>query len=138
MAYALDRFVSAQAPIYREVLAELSAGNKRTHWMWFVFPQLRALGRSATALHYGLGSLEEASAYWRHPLLGSRLTECTDCVLRVPHRSAHDIFHSPDDLKFCSCLTLFEAAAPDEPIFARALERCCAGQRDKKTLDLLS
>lgn len=135
--FDLDRFVAAQDPVLAQVRAELSAGDKRTHWMWFVFPQLGALGRSATARHYGLSGREEALAYWRHPLLGPRLRECTALVLGVPPpRGAHAIFHSPDDLKFRSCMTLFAAVAPEEPVFGQALERFFEGP-DARTLELL-
>ena len=105
--------------------------------MWFVFPQLQGLGRSAAAQHYGLASLEEARAYWVHPVLGSRLKECIELVLAVQGRTAHDIFGTPDDLKFGSCLTLFEQAAPNEAVFARAIERYFGGRRDANTLALL-
>jgi uncharacterized protein (DUF1810 family) len=133
----LERFVQAQQPVYASVCAELAAGHKRSHWMWFVFPQLRGLGRSDTARHFGLAGLAQARAYARHPLLGARLVACTDLVLGVEGRSALDIFGSPDDLKLRSCMTLFEAAVPDEPRFARVLERYFAGQRDPLTLALI-
>ena len=134
----LDRFVQAQAPLYATVCAELAAGRKATHWMWFIFPQLQALGRSATARHFGLESLSEAQAYWRHPLLGPRLKECTDLVLAISGHSAHDIFGSPDDLKLRSCLTLFNPVALPDQTFARALEKFFAGQGDPLTLALLA
>jgi uncharacterized protein (DUF1810 family) len=135
--FDLQRFVDAQDQVLPQVRTELAAGDKRSHWMWFVFPQLKALGRSATALHYGLASREEALAYWRHPLLGPRLRECTALVLGVPApRSAHAIFHSPDDLKFRSCMTLFAAVAPEEPLFGQALARFFDGP-DPRTLALL-
>lgn len=133
----LQRFVDAQGPVYDDVLAELAAGNKTSHWMWFVFPQLKELGRSATARHYGIGTRDEALAYWRHPLLGPRLKECTDRVCAVQDRSAHDIFHSPDDLKFRSCMTLFAEVAPEEPAFAQALAKYFDGRPDERTLALL-
>jgi uncharacterized protein (DUF1810 family) len=136
--FDLDRFVKAQAPVFDTVLEELKAGRKRTHWMWFVFPQLRGLGHSSTARFYGIGSLDEARAYHAHPLLGPRLTLSTQEVLESPARSLHAILGSPDDLKFGSCMTLFEAALPKAPIFAQALDRWCAGRRDEMTLRLLS
>lgn len=105
--------------------------------MWFVFPQLKALGRSSTAKHFGLESRSEAFAYWQHPVLGKRLEECTQLVLAVSDRTAHEIFGSPDDLKFCSCLTLFEQLAPNEPVFSQALNRFFNGQPDAMTLRLL-
>ena len=135
--FDLQRFVTAQQPVYAQVRAELAAGDKSSHWMWFVFPQLKGLGRSATARHYGLVSLGEAQAYWQHPVLGPRLKECTQLMLGVEGRTALQILGSPDDLKFRSCMTLFERAVPDEPVFGRALQKYCAGERDPQTLQLL-
>ncbi len=131
----LRRFVEAQAPVYATALSELKAARKQTHWMWFVFPQLKALGRSSMAQVYGLHDLTEARSYWAHPVLGPRLKECVTAVLSVPSRTAHEIFGSPDDLKFCSCLTLFELATFDG-CFTEALERFYAGRRDSVTLSL--
>jgi uncharacterized protein (DUF1810 family) len=133
----LDRFVEAQAPVYASVLRELGAGSKTSHWMWFVFPQLKSLGRSSTALFYGLEDRAEATAYWRHPLLGPRLLECARLVLATTGRSAHAIFGSPDDLKLCSCMTLFVAVAPEEPGFRAVLDRFYGGVADAATLGLL-
>lgn len=135
--YALQRFVDAQDPIYEQVCAELRAGAKTSHWMWFVFPQLKSLGRSPTAERFGIESREEADAYLQHPILGARLKQCTALVLAVQGRSAHQIFHSPDDLKFRSSMTLFERVAPREPVFAQALTKYFAGQRDPRTLQSL-
>lgn len=134
----LHRFVDAQEAVYAAVRSELASGLKRSHWMWFVFPQLTPLGRSATARHYGIDSLDEARAYWRHPVLGERLRECARLVLATSGRSARDIFGSPDDLKLCSSMTLFAEAAPDEPAFAEVLERFFGGERDPHTVALLS
>lgn len=131
----LDRFVTAQAPVIDQVRRELAAGAKRTHWMWFVFPQLRGLGRSSTAQFYGLGGLADARAYLAHPVLGSRLLECTALVDQVQGRTALQIFGSPDDMKFRSCLTLF--AAIQKPPFAAALDHYFTGQPDPLTLELL-
>jgi uncharacterized protein (DUF1810 family) len=137
-SFDLERFVTAQAPVFATVLAELKAGQKRGHWMWFVFPQLRGLGHSAMAQHYGLGSLAEARAYLGHPLLGLRLVACTRAVLAIEGRSLHTIFGSPDDLKFCSSMTLFSlAAGEDETDFRQALDRFCARRADERTLALL-
>ena len=133
----LQRFVLAQDAVYTNVVRELNAGCKTSHWMWFVFPQLRGLGHSGMAIKYGLASANEALAYWRHPVLGARLRECIDLVLAVEAKTAYDIFGSPDDLKLRSCLTLFEAAVSAEPLFSRALERFYAGNRDVRTLGLL-
>ena len=136
-------FIAAQDPVYAAVLAELRAGAKRTHWMWFIFPQLAALGRSPTAKHFGLADLDAARVYLAHPVLGARLRDCTATVLAAGEatgRSAHAIFGSPDDLKLRSCLTLFEAAAPDaedKALFTRALTHFFAGARDPLTLDLI-
>lgn len=130
----LQRFVSAQDPVIAGVLEELRAGRKRSHWMWFVFPQLQGLGDSAMAQRYGIASLAEARAYLAHPMLGPRLRECCALMLQVPQRSAHDILGSPDDLKFRSCVTLFGLAAPDEPLFRECLDRFYGGQPDPLTL----
>lgn len=140
MPFDLERFVTAQAPVHAAVLEELAAGRKTSHWMWFVFPQLRALGRSATAKFYGIESLEEARAYVAHPVLGERLHACGELVLAALGRqglSVHRIFGLPDDLKLCSCMTLFEVAWPGEATFAQVLEKGFGGLRDSATLELL-
>lgn len=134
----LDRFVEAQASVYPRALAELTAGRKQSHWMWFVFPQISGLGRSPMAQHYALHSLDEARSYFAHPLLGARLKECTGTVLGVMGRSAHEIFDTPDDLKFHSSMTLFAHAAPDEPLFRAALEKYFSGTEDALTLEKLA
>jgi uncharacterized protein (DUF1810 family) len=134
--FDLQRFVDAQDGVIDDVREELAQGRKRTHWMWFVFPQLAALGQSATARHFGIRSLDEARAYLAHPVLGARLVQCCEIVLGVEGRTAHEIFGSPDDLKLCSCLTLFELAAPGETVFARCLARYYAGRRDERTVSL--
>lgn len=136
--FDLARFVQAQDPVMAEVQRELRQGRKYGHWMWFIFPQLRELGRSATARHYGISSLAEARAYAAHPLLGQRLVDCTALVLAVPDRTVHAIFGSPDDLKFRSCMTLFAAARPEQPVFAEALRRHFDNAADSLTLDLLA
>ena len=134
----LQRFVQAQEARMDDVLAELAAGRKRTHWMWFVFPQLRGLGRSQMAWHFGLQARDEAVAYLAHPLLGPRLRECVELVLAVDGRSAHDIFGSPDDLKLCSCLTLFREIDGAGGVFGKALDKYFDGQPDAATLQLLA
>jgi uncharacterized protein (DUF1810 family) len=134
---ALDRFLTAQAPIYPAVLRELRAGRKESHWMWFVFPQLRGLGRSSTAERYGIADVSEARAYLAHETLGARLRECTQLVLAVEHGDPHRIFGSPDDFKFRSSMTLFDAVAPGA-LFAEALAKFYAGARDPLTLALLA
>ena len=138
MSVDLSRFVDAQAPHMDNVRAELAAGRKRTHWMWFVFPQLRGLGRSEMARHFGLQSLEEAAAWLAHPILGERLRACVAVLLAVQGRSAHEIFGSPDDLKLRSCLTLFRAVDGADGIFAQALEKYFDAQPDPMTLQLLA
>ncbi len=136
-AHDLQRFIAAQEPIYGRVRAELTVGAKTSHWMWFIFPQLKGLGRSATAQHFGIASRAEAEAYWRHPVLRARLLECSRRVLAVRQKTTWQIFGSPDGLKFCSSMTLFEQVAPDEPVFGRALEKYFGGERDPRTLTLL-
>jgi uncharacterized protein (DUF1810 family) len=133
----LERFVDAQAPVYESVRSELSAGRKRSHWMWFVFPQLRGLGHSSTAHFYGIASATEAQAYLAHPVLGPRLRECVELVLAVNGRTAHDIFGSPDDLKFRSSMTLFAHIASEKSRFQRALDTYYGGESDSLTLDFL-
>lgn len=132
--YDLQRFVDAQAQVYDQVAVELRTGRKRTHWMWFVFPQLRGLGFSATATRYGITSLEEAQAYLAHPVLGPRLLECTRWVLAVENRTASQIFGSPDDQKLRSSMTLFARAGPENPEFAQALQKYYGGEHDPLTL----
>ena len=134
----LQRFVQAQAPRMDDVTSELRAGRKHTHWMWFVFPQLRGLGHSQMAWHFGLQSRDEAVAYLAHPVLGPRLRACVELVLAVDGRSAHDIFGSPDDLKLRSCLTLFSAIDGPAGVFGQALDKYCEGAPDPATLDLLA
>ena len=134
----LERFVEAQDRVYDSVCDELALGEKTTHWMWFVFPQLKALGRSAMAKRFGIESLEEASAFWQHPILGTRLRECVQLLLKQPNADAFEVFGSPDDMKLRSCLTLFRAVAPDELVFQQALERFFHSKPDETTLDLLN
>ena len=135
--FNLQRFVDAQADVHEEVLAELAQGRKATHWMWFVFPQLRALGRSVTAHFYGIASPEQARAYLRHPVLGPRLRQCVDQLLALKISNPHAIFGSPDDMKLRSCLTLFAAIAVEEPRFEEALAKFYPNGPDEATLELL-
>jgi uncharacterized protein (DUF1810 family) len=121
--FGLQRFVDAQAPVYGQVVAELRRGQKESHWMWFIFPQHASLGHSAMAKRYGISSREEAEAYMNHPVLGPRLEECTRLVLAVEGRSLREIFGSPDDLKFRSCMTLFAQVPGEHPLFRSAIER---------------
>jgi uncharacterized protein (DUF1810 family) len=134
----LERFVEAQASVIDAVRAELARGRKASHWMWFVFPQIGGLGRSAMAQRYAIASLEEAKAYAVHPVLGARLRELTALVVNLEGRSAYEIFGAPDDLKFHSAMTLFAHAVPDEPLFRRALEKYFAGSEDAVTGERLS
>ncbi len=137
-AAGLERFVDAQARgVYDRALGELRHGRKSSHWMWFVFPQLRGLGMSATSQKYGLVSLEQARRYLSHPLLGARLREAADAVNALEGTTLAEVFGSPDDLKFHSSMTLFGRAGPDEPRFTTALERWCGGREDERTLELL-
>jgi len=137
--YNLSRFVAAQNPVFSAVCAELAAGHKQSHWMWFIFPQLRGLGTSPMAQRYAIGSLAEARAYLAHPLLGERLRTCTQLVNRVEGRTVEAIFGHPDYLKFRSSMTLFSRAATDasEP-FGEALAKYFAGEADPLTRELLN
>lgn len=134
----LQRFVDAQAPVREAVREELARGAKRTHWMWFVFPQLRGLGASAMSWRYGLAGADEARAYLDHPVLGPRLREDVAALLRHEGLTAHQILGSPDDLKLRSCLTLFAHVAPEEPLFAQALARFYDGRPDPATGERLA
>lgn len=131
--FDLERFVQAQDPVMEQVCQELREGRKRSHWMWFVFPQLSGLGQSSMARRYAIASLDEAKAYLKHPILGPRLRDCSDLVNRVEGRSIDQIFGSPDDLKFHSCMTLFSLADPAVPVFKDALARYFAGVPDRLT-----
>jgi uncharacterized protein (DUF1810 family) len=135
--FDLQRFVAAQAPVIERVRAELRAGRKRSHWMWFVFPQIAGLGSSAMAQRYAIASPDEARAYLAHPVLGRRLRDCTQLVLQVDGRTVHEIFGAPDDLKFHSSMTLFARVEPEETVFAQALSRYFDGEWDKATLTRL-
>jgi uncharacterized protein (DUF1810 family) len=136
--FDLGRFVAAQEPVIDRVRAELGRGRKTSHWMWFVFPQIGGLGSSAMSQRYAISSLDEARAYLAHPPLGPRLIECTELVLAVEGRSIHDIFGSPDDMKFHSSMTLFDGAAQEEDsVFRHALEKYFGGVRDPATLERL-
>lgn len=136
--YNLKRFVDAQAGVYAEALGELRRGRKTGHWMWFIFPQLRGLGRSSTAFYFGIDSLAEAKAYLAHGVLGARLVECTRLVNSLEGRSGKEIFGPVDDLKFRSCLTLFSvAAAGDIAVFGEGLDKYFAGASDSVSLQLL-
>jgi uncharacterized protein (DUF1810 family) len=134
----MQRFLDAQAGVFDAALNELRAGRKRTHWMWFIFPQLRGLGRSPAAEYYGIDSLDEARAYLAHDVLGPRLIACTEAVLQHDGPSLSEIFGAPDDLKFCSSMTLFARACGEhDGIFHTAIRRFCGGHADERTIALL-
>jgi uncharacterized protein (DUF1810 family) len=135
--FDLGRFIRAQESIFDQALAEIRAGDKESHWMWLIFPQIDGLGFSSTAKHYAIKSLEEARQYLSHPILGARLRECTQAVFAVEGRSAHDIFGSPDDMKLKSCMTLFESIDGQDSVFGQVLDKYYQGQRDKRTQDIL-
>ena len=134
----LDRFVSAQDGVHEQALAELRAGRKTSHWMWFVFPQLAGLGSSEMAQRFAVGSLVEARAYLDHPVLGPRLVECAEAVLTHPERTARQIMGTPDDAKLRSSMTLFALAVDSEPIFQQVLDAFFDGEHDPRTVELLS
>jgi len=134
--YNLDRFVEAQVSDFNQALSEIKSGHKRSHWMWYIFPQLAGLGFSATSVQYAITNIAEAEAYLSHPVLGPRLMECAEAVLGVDGRSAHEIFGSPDDMKLKSCATLFDCVSPGM-VFERLIVEKFQGERDRKTLGLL-
>jgi uncharacterized protein (DUF1810 family) len=135
--FDLQRFVDAQAPLYQGVLAELRHGRKQSHWMWFIFPQLAGLGQSPMARRFAIASREEAVAYLGHGVLGSRLRECAALVNAIEGQTIREILGSPDDLKFCSSMTLFGAVSSDA-VFADAIAKFYGGRSDRRTLDLLA
>lgn len=133
----LQRFLTAQEPLYATVLDELRAGRKQSHWMWFIFPQLAGLGNSAMAQRYALQSLDEARAYLAHPILGARLRECAELVLAVNGRTINEILGAPDDKKLCSCATLFAAVSDEGSVFEWLLAKYYDGAEDERTLELI-
>ncbi len=135
--YNLQRFVDAQDPVFAQVCAELRQGRKTGHWMWFIFPQIAGLGHSETARKFAISSRQEAEAYLKHPVLGPRLRECSRLAALVEGRSAHQIFGSPDDLKFRSSMTLFAGVTSDNEVFTHALRKYFAGEPDGLTLQKL-
>ena len=137
-AYNLQRFLDAQEGVYDTVLAELRAGRKSSHWIWFIFPQIAGLGHSAMAQQFAITSLDEAKAYLQHSVLGQRLRECTQLVLNVEGRSIDEIFGYPDNLKFRSCMTLFMASTTDNTLFKNALHKYFDSQPEQMTLDILA
>ena len=137
MIASLDRFLSAQQPLYPQVLEELRNGKKTSHWMWFIFPQIEGLGHSSTAKYYSIKSIEEAKEYVAHPVLGKRLLECSNILLNINDKSADEIFGYPDNLKLRSCMTLFNFAAPEQKVFADVLQKYFGGEEDQKTIDIV-
>ena len=135
--FELSRFLKGQDRVYDRVLSELRSGRKRTHWMWFVFPQIEGLGYSSTTQYYSIKSKEEARQYLNHPLLGKRLRECAESILALEGLSASSIFGYPDDLKLKSSMTLFTSVAEPQSVFSRVLEKYFQGNRDERTLALL-
>ena len=133
----LQRFVKAQAPLYNTVLKELQNGDKRTHWMWFIFPQIDGLGTSPTAMLYAIKDMEEAIAYAAHPVLGARLLECSLIVAGLNGKSAHDIFGFPDEAKLQSCITLFSIVSPTVTVFAEVLSKYFNNEKDQRTIKIL-
>ena len=133
----LERFVKAQKYDYDTALREIRSGRKRSHWMWYIFPQLQGLGYSSTAQYYGIRDLEEAQDYMEHPVLGPRLVEISEALLVLDTSDASAVMGYPDDLKLRSSMTLFELAAPGQPVFSRVLEKYYSGHRDRHTLELL-
>ncbi len=133
----LDRFLVAQESAYETALAEIKRGQKRSHWIWYIFPQFAGLGFSSTSQHYAIKSLAEAQAYLAHPILGTRLVECAEAAMNVENRTARQILGSPDDLKLKSCATLFALVSPSGSVFHRLLEKYFAGEQDTKTLALI-
>lgn len=136
MSYDLDRFLTAQTHSYDQALSEIRSGRKRSHWMWYIFPQLKGLGMTSTANHYGIDGLEEAKAYIEHPILGARLIEISEALINCGKTDPEEIFGYPDYLKCCSCMTLFEKAS-DNPVFGNVLNKLYGGKRDLRTLSML-
>jgi uncharacterized protein (DUF1810 family) len=135
--YHLHRFVEAQDPVYAPVCEELKRGHKTGHWMWFIFPQIAGLGTSEMARRFAISSLAEAEAYMQHPVIGKRLEECADFVLKISGKTAHEIFGSPDDLKFRSCMTLFARTTAKNPVFQENLTKYFGGKPDRLTTEFL-
>jgi uncharacterized protein (DUF1810 family) len=136
--YDLSRFLEAQNNSYDTALREIRAGRKRSHWMWYIFPQIQGLGYSAMAQHYAIRDLGEAREYLQHPLLGPRLIEISEALLALDESDPRRVMGSPDDLKLRSCMTLFQCAAPDQPVFGKVLDKFYGGRPDGRTLEILS
>ena len=134
---SLTRFLSAQQNTYPQVLKELRNGKKLTHWMWFIFPQIEGLGQSPTAKYYSIKTTEEAKEYLMHPILGARLLECTNAILKIENKTADEIFGSPDNAKLRSSMTLFNFVSPEHEEFSEVLKKYFAGEQDEKTISIL-
>ncbi|RYY50098.1 MAG: DUF1810 domain-containing protein [Chitinophagaceae bacterium] len=137
MQSSLDRFITAHEKDFQKALSEVEAGKKQSHWMWYIFPQLKGLGRSDTAIYYGLDSLAEAAAFLQHPLPGQNLIRISSALLTIEGKTAYSIFGSPDDLKLHSCMTLFAQLSPGHPVFHQVLDQYFSGKEDERTLELL-
>lgn len=137
MAYDLNRFLTAQEQDYAQALAEIRAGRKRSHWIWYIFPQLRGLGYSYNAEYYGIADAEEARQYLAHPILGARLREITEALLELPESDSVCVMGRPDDLKLCSSMTLFEYVSVQDSVFGKVLDKYYGGRRDAATLRML-
>lgn len=135
--HGLEKFVSAQSSDYETALEEIRGGRKRSHWMWYIFPQIAGIGRSPTAQFYGIRDLRQAKDYMAHPVLGPRLVEISEALMALPSSDPGAVMGYPDDLKLCSSMTLFELAAPGQPVFGRVIDKFFAGKRDSLTLQLL-
>jgi uncharacterized protein (DUF1810 family) len=136
--YVLERFVQAQQPLYEQAIEELRSGRKQSHWMWFIFPQIKGLGRSEMARHYAISSKDEAAAYLAHPVLGPRLEQCAQLVLAIQGKSLKEIFGDPDDMKFRSSMTLFASVADPASVFQACLNKYCGNQPDPATVTKLA
>ena len=136
--YDLSRFLEAQNNSYDTALREIRAGRKRSHWMWYIFPQIRGLGYSAMAQHYAIRDLGEAREYLQHPVLGPRLIEISEALLALDQSDPRRVMGSPDDLKLRSCMTLFQCAAPDQSVFGKVLDKFYGGRPDERTLEILN
>lgn len=138
MQHDLQRFIDAQQSVYQQALSEITKGRKQSHWIWFIFPQMKGLGSSSNAQYYGIGSLEEANAYLAHPLLGARLIEISKALLNLPHKNARAVMGSPDDQKLRSSMTLFTQVPGADPVFGQVLQTYFGGRMDEHTIELLA
>ena len=138
MQYNLERFLLAQAKNYKDAFNEIKNGKKRSHWMWYVFPQIQGLGISSTAKYYAINDIGEAAAYLKHPVLGTRLIQITEALLKVENKTALGIFSCPDDMKLKSCMTLFSLLDETNPVFENVLNKYFQGEKDSRTVEILS